>query len=51
MKTIKKNVFLYALDSESKDFILHKSFNNSLDAAKLLGCSIRSIYNYLDKNK
>jgi len=47
-----KKVFVYnTLDSDSKALILHKSFNTCAEAAKYFDCDIRTISNYLDKNK
>ena len=40
-----KKIFIYFLDSGSKSFILHKSFDNSLEASLYLNCSRQ---HYLD---
>jgi hypothetical protein len=48
---ISKNVFVYSFDSETKDIILYKSFNTSIEAAKYFDCSTRNLSRYLDKNK
>lgn len=46
-----KKVFVYTLDSDSKGLILHKSFDNSLEAIKYFNCSRSTLTLYLDKNK
>ena len=49
--SMSKSVFVYSFDLETKDFILYKSFNTCIDAAKYFSCSTRNISRYLDKNK
>jgi group I intron endonuclease len=49
--SMSKSVFVYSFNLEIKDFILYKSFNTCIDAAKYFNCSTRSISRYLDKNK
>ncbi len=46
-----KKVFIYTLDFDSKDLILHKSFNTCIEAMEFFNCSRRTISSYLDKNK
>jgi group I intron endonuclease len=46
-----KIVFVYTLDSDSKDLILYKFFNSCIDAAKFFDCTTRTLSRYLDKNK
>jgi hypothetical protein len=46
-----KKVFDYSFDSETKDIILYKSFDNYTKATLYFNCSVRTLSNYVDKNK
>ena len=46
-----KKVFTYTLDPDTKTLILHKSFNNNIEAMEFFDCSRRTISNYLNTNK
>jgi group I intron endonuclease len=46
-----KTVFVYSIDSETKEFVLLKDFNTCTDAAKYFNCSISTISRHLAKNK
>lgn len=46
-----KKVFVYSFDSVIKQNFLYKSFSSSMKVIKFLDYSIRSLSNYLDKNK
>lgn len=48
---MKKNVFVYSFNLETKVTILDRSFNTCAEAALYFDCTTRSISNYLDKNK
>jgi len=45
-----KIIFVYTLDSDSKDLIFFKFFNSCTDAAKYFDCTTRTLSRYLDKN-
>jgi len=46
-----KSVYLYSIDPVTKDLTLINFFNTCSDTAKYLNFSIRTLSNYLDKNK
>lgn len=48
---MKKNVFVYSFNLETKEKILYKSFNSCIEAAKYFDCTTRTLSRYLDKNK
>ena len=48
---MRKKVFIYSIDSETKEIKLHKSLDTCKEAAKYFNCSTHTITNYLDKNK
>lgn len=45
-----KTIFVYILDTDSKNIILYKFFNSCIDAAKHFDCITRTLSRYLDKN-
>lgn len=48
---MRKKVFIYSIDFETKEIKLYKSLDTCKEAANYLKCSTYTITNYLDKNK
>ena len=46
-----KKVFVYSFDSAPNGVTLYKSFDNYTKATLYFNCSVRTLSNYVDKNK